>query len=109
MNFTLFELHYSLTHSLHTVDNSKMANLTAVYTAPDANKTFDHVISSTTGTLEAKQAHLTALLAQVPKLQDEINAFLTERMEEDKKAGEISAQEAKEEANYGEEVVEEEE
>ncbi|KAJ5864154.1 uncharacterized protein N7529_006070 [Penicillium soppii] len=85
-----------------------MANLSAAYTAPDANKTFEHEIPSTTGTLAAKQAHLTALQAQVPKLQDEINVFLTERMEEDKKAGQISAQEAKEEANYGEEVVEEE-
>ncbi|KAJ5321992.1 hypothetical protein MYU51_002693 [Penicillium brevicompactum] len=84
-----------------------MANLNAVYAAPDTSKTFEHVIPTTTGTLAAKQAHLTALQAQVPKLQDEINAFLTQRMEEDKKAGAISAQEAKEEENYGEEVVEE--
>jgi hypothetical protein len=45
-------------------------------------------------------------------LQDEINVFLTERMEEDKKEAEaqgrqLSAKEAKEEENYGEEVVEE--
>lgn len=81
-----------------------MANLNAIYTAPDASKSFEHVIPTTAG----KQAHLTALQAQVPKLQDEINAFLTERMEQDKKAGQTSAQEAQEEANYGEEVVEEE-
>jgi ABC-type transporter Mla subunit MlaD len=84
-----------------------MANLSAVYTAPDATKAFEHEIPTSTGTLAAKQAHLAALQAQVPKLQDQINAFLTERMEEDKKSGQISAQEAKEEANYGEEVVEE--
>lgn len=84
-----------------------MANLQAVYTAPDTSKAFEHVIPTTDGTFTAKQAHLSALQAQVPKLQDEINTFLTQRMEEDKKAGQTSAQEAKEEANYGEEVVEE--
>ncbi|KOS45992.1 hypothetical protein ACN38_g3084 [Penicillium nordicum] len=79
----------------------------AVYTAPQSTETFEHVISTTTGTLADKQAHLSALQSLVPKLQDQINVFLTERMEEDKKLqGQISAQEAKEEENYGEEVVE---
>lgn len=46
-----------------------------------------------------------------PKLQNDINVFLTERMEDDKKTAEaqgqrVSEKEAKEEANYGEEVVE---
>ncbi|KAJ6179039.1 EKC/KEOPS complex subunit Gon7 [Penicillium mononematosum] len=82
-------------------------SLSAVYTAPQATETFEHVISTTTGTLAAKQAHLSALQSLVPKLQDQINVFLTERMEEDKKVqGQLSAQEAKEEENYGEEVVE---
>lgn len=45
-------------------------------------------------------------------MQNDINVFLTARMEEDKKAAEaqgrkISEKEAQEEANYGEEVVEE--
>ncbi|OQE36164.1 hypothetical protein PENCOP_c012G01838 [Penicillium coprophilum] len=74
-------------------------SLNAVYTAPQATETFEHVFSTTTGTLAAKQAHLSELQSLVPKLQDQINVFLTERMEEDKK-------EAKEEENYGEEVVE---
>lgn len=48
----------------------------------------------------------------MPRLQDEINVFLTERMEEDKKSAEAQGsqqleKEAKEEENYGEEVVEE--
>ncbi|KAJ5787007.1 EKC/KEOPS complex subunit Gon7 [Penicillium paradoxum] len=87
---------------------SNTVSLSAVYTAPQATETFEHVISTTTGTLAAKQAHLSALQALVPKLQDEINVFLTQRMEEDKKAqGQLSAQEAKEEENYGEEVIEE--
>ncbi|KAF4770917.1 EKC/KEOPS complex subunit Gon7 [Penicillium solitum] len=81
-------------------------SLNAVYTAPQSTETFEHVISTTTGTLADKQAHLSALQSLVPKLQDQINVFLTERMEEDKVQGQISAQEAKEEENYGEEVVE---
>lgn len=86
---------------------SNTVRLNAVYTAPQATKTFEHVIPITTGDLAAKQAHLSALQSLVPKLQDEINVFLTERMEEDKKVeGHLSAQEAKEEENYGEEVVE---
>ncbi|KAJ5081300.1 hypothetical protein NUU61_009564 [Penicillium alfredii] len=84
-------------------------NLHAVYTAPQASRTFEHAIpvDSATDAVAAKQAHLTALQSFVPKLQEEINVFLTERMEEDKKAqGQISEKEAKEEENYGEEVVE---
>ena len=85
------------THSLH-----------AVYTAPDATQSFQHSIpASAEGTLATKQAHLTTLQSLVPKLQEEINVYLTQRMEEDKKAeGQLSEKEAKEEENYGEEVVE---
>ncbi|KAJ6010428.1 EKC/KEOPS complex subunit Gon7 [Penicillium sp. IBT 35674x] len=90
-----------------------MANtpLQAVYTAPDATKSFQHAIPMTSGTaadpLATKLTHLRALQSLVPKLQDEINVYLTARMEEDKKAqGQTSEKEAKEEENYGEEVVE---
>jgi hypothetical protein len=42
-------------------------------------------------------------------LQDEINEFLTKKMGEDNVAsGKLAAEEAKEEENYGEEVVDEE-
>lgn len=88
---------------------SSQLNLQASYTAPDATRTFSHPISvpSPTDPLAAKKAHLSALQLLVPKLQDEINVFLTERMAADKKAqGAISEQEAKEEENYGEEMVE---
>lgn len=84
-------------------------NLQAVYTAPDASRTFEHTVpvDSSQSTLAAKQSHLEALQSFVPKLQDQINVYLTERMEEDKKAqGAISAKETQEEENYGEEVVE---
>ncbi|KAJ5225729.1 hypothetical protein N7468_006954 [Penicillium chermesinum] len=86
-------------------------NLHVSYTAPDTTKSFQHSIpaSATNDPLVAKQAHLTALQTLVPKLQDEINVFLTARMEEDSKSqGQISEKEAKEEENYGEEVVEDE-
>ncbi|KAL8902689.1 MAG: hypothetical protein Q9207_004456, partial [Kuettlingeria erythrocarpa] len=55
--------------------------------------------------------YLSTLRKSVTRLQDEINAFLTERMEEDKalaaKAG-VKIDEKKEEENYGEENVEDE-
>ena len=83
-------------------------NLHAAYTAPDATRSFGHPIPAVSSTTHAtKKAHLAALQSLVPKLQEEINVFLTERMEEDKKAqGTVSEKEAKEEENYGEEVVE---
>lgn len=83
--------------------------LQAVYTAPDAARTFSHVVpvDPSQSPLAAKQSQLEALQSFVPKLQNEINVYLTERMEEDKKAqGANSAKEAQEEENYGEEVVE---
>lgn len=89
--------------------NSEL-NLQAVYTAPDTTKIITHEIpaESSTDSFAAKQSHLTTLQSLIPKLQEEINVFLTERMEEDKKAqGAISEKEAREEENYGEEVVEE--
>jgi hypothetical protein len=88
---------------------SSQANLHAVYTAPDTDpKTFSHEFPSTEGSLASKTAHLTALQSLVPKIQDEINVYLTARMEEDKKAqGTVSEKEAKEEDYYGEELVEE--
>lgn len=96
-----------------TLSITIMANtpLQAVYTAPDATKSFQHAIPMTSVTasdpLAAKLAHLRALQSLVPKLQDEVNVYLTARMEEDKKAqGQASEKEAKEEENYGEEVVE---
>ncbi|KAF7716335.1 Uncharacterized protein PECH_000117 [Penicillium ucsense] len=84
--------------------------LKAVYAAPDSSTTLSHTIAVDTSkdSFAAKQSHLTTLQALVPQLQEEINVFLTERMEEDKKAqGAVSEKEARGEENYGEEVVEE--
>lgn len=88
-----------------------MANsLDTIYNAPQSTThTFQHSI--TVDPNNPKQSHLVALQTLVPQLQDQINVFLTERMDEDKKAAEaqgqsVSEKEAKEEENYGEEVVE---
>ena len=89
---------------------AQQINLQAVYTAPGATKTLQNeiLVEYNADPLASKQAHLKALQTLVPKLQNEVNVFLTERMEEDKKVqGAISEKEAKEEENYGEEVVEE--
>ncbi|RAH71743.1 uncharacterized protein BO66DRAFT_390594 [Aspergillus aculeatinus CBS 121060] len=98
--------------------------LQAIYTAPhQQSQTFTQPIAAplpaaaaaTSSTdpahTQTKIAYLAELRKQVPALQNEINIFLTEKMEEDKRAadGQLSEKEAKEEANYGEEVVDEEE
>lgn len=92
--------------------------LRAVYSAPQSTQTFEHSISSPLPSTDSsenvpiKVAYLSELRKLVPNLQNDINVFLTERMEEDKKLAEaqgrqISEEERKEEENYGEEVVEE--
>ncbi|KAJ5728084.1 hypothetical protein N7493_004414 [Penicillium malachiteum] len=82
--------------------------LKAVYTAPDTTKSFQFTIpTASSQDPAAKATHLSALRSETPKLQEEINVYLTARMEEDKKSqGQLSEKEAKEEENYGEEVVE---
>lgn len=105
--------------------SSQSNALRAVYTSPQPStqsqsQTFQHQLSSlpvssdsaSPEAVKAKSTYLSELRQLVPQLQDEINVFLTERMEEDKKAAEAqgskqSEKEAKEEENYGEENVEE--
>jgi hypothetical protein len=99
-----------------TNTSSDQANcLRAVYSAPQSTETFEHSISSpvpSSENVQSKVAYLSELRKLVPTLQNDINVFLTERMEEDKKSAEaqgrqLSEKERKEEENYGEEVVEE--
>lgn len=94
--------------------------LKATYTSP-ANPSFTHTTSLPTPPTTApadKTAYLSALRKATAALQDTINAELTTRMEADKEVLEKSEagtgrgtkrtiDEAKEEDNYGEEVVEE--
>ncbi|KAL4742639.1 EKC/KEOPS complex, subunit Gon7 [Aspergillus similis] len=95
--------------------SSQPNRLQARYTSPQLNRTFEHAINSPAPSpsdenVKVKVAYLSELRKLVPALQNDINLFLTERMEVDKKIAEaqgrqLSEEEAKEEENYGEEVV----
>ncbi|CAF9926842.1 MAG: hypothetical protein HETSPECPRED_006433 [Heterodermia speciosa] len=93
-------------------EENKAPTLKADYTSPNASKTFEYSLPATdTTTTEGKTAYLSALQGSVTKLQAEINAFLTEKMEEDKVLASMAGQKVddkKEEENYGEEGVEDE-
>jgi hypothetical protein len=88
-----------------------MADLKAVYTAPGAaQETFKQPLPtcSKQPSTEERTAYLTSLKMSITDVQDQINIFLTHKMEEDnQKAGTAAAVDAKEEENYGEETVEE--
>jgi hypothetical protein len=94
---------------------SSKSTLSATYTSP-TNAPFS--ITKTlpvpaADNIESRTTYLADLRKAVAGIQDEINKELTARMEEDK-ARDASAKvadvdEAKEEENYGEEVVEEDE
>ncbi|KAF9895046.1 hypothetical protein FE257_004674 [Aspergillus nanangensis] len=103
---------------------SQFPSIRAVYNSPDqqqpSSSTFEHHITAAPPSssdpspenVQAKVAYLKELRKLTPVLQNDINVFLTERMEDDKKAAEaqgkkLSEKEAKEEENYGEEVMEE--
>ena len=84
--------------------------LKADYRSPASSKTFHHALPSlATSSTTEKTQYLSTLRKSVTQLQEEVNAFLTGKMEEDKaltaKAG-IKVDDKKEEQNYGEEGVE---
>ena len=85
-------------------------SLIADYASPNITKTFTHPLppASNKSTKE-KTMYLSALRKSVVELQDEVNGFLTTKMEEDKalaaSAG-MKADDKVEEENYGEEKVE---
>lgn len=93
------------------------SRLTAGYTSPTSTKHFTYPLPtlSSSPTTQEKTTYLSTLRSSVQKLQDDINAFLTKKMEEERQAvsganGVDGARvdEQKEEENYGEEVVDEE-
>ncbi|KAK5017091.1 hypothetical protein LTR39_001733 [Cryomyces antarcticus] len=102
----------------HPVSTSTMApstdpaTLEAVYTSSASSQTFSHPLpsaSSATSSVQEKTAYLSALRASAAQLQGEVNAFLTQKMDEDRAAeGKAKVDDEKEEENYGEEVVDEE-
>ncbi|TID24452.1 putative ekc keops complex subunit gon7 protein [Venturia nashicola] len=84
--------------------------LSATYSAPDsAEKGFNQLLPmcSEEPSPTERTAYLAALRTSITDAQDQINAFLTQKMDEDNaKAGTASAEDdAKAEENYGEEVV----
>jgi len=114
----------------HTVDirveimpgaDGPSAVLKADYQSPTASKNFQHVISAPSNLdtkpldVQAKTKYLSDLRASSKRLQEDINIFLTEKMEEDKRAqGQVNttgasvqkAEDELEEETYGEQVPE---
>jgi hypothetical protein len=83
-----------------------MPSLTATYAVPGAApKVFSSALPglSTPPTTSARTAYLSTLSTSVRTLQDDLNAFLTQKMADDKAAGD----DAKAEEAYGEEIVDE--
>jgi hypothetical protein len=89
--------------------------MTATYQSP-TNEPFTHththtLSAPTSDKTSEKSTYLNALRKATIEMQEEINKNLTARMEEDKArqggAAKEKVDEAKEEDNYGEEVVEE--
>lgn len=84
------------------------------YVSPSGKKDFDYKIPALPDSPTTKEtaAYLATLRKTTLRLQNEINAFLTQRMEEDKAPasgngnGISTIDEQKEEDNYGEEVEE---
>jgi len=90
-----------------------VATLEAHYESPKSTTTFAHPLDapSVTCSTEEKTAYLSALRKSVSKLQEEVNAFLTQEMERDKALptkGGVKVNDKKEEDNYGEEVLDDE-
>ena len=89
--------------------STKSALLTADYAAPAGTHKFSHELpSASADNVTDKTAYLSALRSKNTELQAEINAFLTQKMEEDVKAAEgrptkRSKKEEREEEMYGEE------
>lgn len=88
------------------------AILKAKYTAPDEAKSFAYQLPpASTRSTEEKTAYLSALRKSVTKMQDDINVFLTNKMEQDKASASMAGSkvdERKEEETYGEENVDDE-
>ncbi|KAI0145279.1 hypothetical protein GGR57DRAFT_303635 [Xylariaceae sp. FL1272] len=104
--------------------NTTQVHLKATYTSPTASQTFTSPAlslplpqSTSSTSIQQKQAYLSALRSQTTALQERINEELTRQMEIDNQRGiedgvngkKRKVDEAAEEENYGEEVVDEDE
>ena len=88
--------------------NTPTTILKAEYRSPISIQTFYHTLpSSSTTSTDEKTLYLSTLRKSVTQLQEEVNTFLTSKMEEDKalatNAG-SKVDDKKEEENYGEGV-----
>lgn len=90
--------------------------LRAVYNASTSSHKFEHLVAAPVANdAPSKQIYFTDLRASAKQLQNEINVFLTSKMEEDKlqsnqeanKQAAIKSKDEDEEENYGEERPEE--
>ena len=97
-------------------DGSQVLKFTATYGSPN-NGSFvaaQELQAPATDAIEDKTKYLRDLRKATLAIQEQVNKELTQRMEEDKakeagKATQTEVDEDKEEENYGEEVIEEEE
>ena len=88
------------------------SRLSAEYCDFSGTTPFSHDLTSLppNHSTEAKTAYLSSLRTAVTKLQNEVNVFLTKKMEMEKQVPNklaSSVDDAKEEENYGEEVLDE--
>ena len=92
-------------------ESSSKSTLKAEYAAPNDAKSFAYPLPPASNeSTEQKTAYLSALRESVSKLQEDINAFLTKKMEEDKGSASTAGSKVddkKEEENYGEENLDE--
>jgi len=98
--------------------NDPAATIQGTYTSPSTSRDFSYTILSAApasdSDVQSRTAYLAELGASTKKLQEDINAFLTVKMEEEKASGaqngvsgatQKSGEELEEE-NYGEEAAE---
>lgn len=98
------------------ISTESPTRLSAAYASPTSTENFTYPLPtlSSSPITQEKTTYLSTLRSSVQKLQDEINAFLTKKMEEERNAASgangvngTKVDEQKEEENYGEEVVDE--
>jgi hypothetical protein len=101
-------------------ESDSPADLKATYASPSGSKEFSHNLTTRASLdkvsekdepalfTKTKTAYLSELRSSVKQMQGEINSFLTEKMEEDKKTAATNGQKAKDEVEEEKEDVEEE-
>lgn len=97
-----------------TTESMTNPTLEAHYTSPKTTTSFAHPLNAPSINLstDEKTAYLSTLRKSVSKLQEEVNRFLTQEMDRDKAGlleGGGKVDDKKEEDNYGEEIVDDEE